>query len=122
MNENQKALVVKWSIGYTAVILMFAAMYFFEDSLSVIVIIMMILVLFTEYSKKHKAILIATAAYSIILPLSLFALWKINYIIIGYNSKSSVLYTGLFALPFLLFDIGHKVHVYKKTKATKLNI
>jgi hypothetical protein len=71
---------------------------------------------YIEYSKQHRAILIAIAAYSIILPLFLFALWKTNYIIIGYDSKSSVLYAGLFALPFLLFDISHKVHKYNKNE------
>jgi TctA family transporter len=136
MNENQKELVIKWSIGYIVVITMFAAMYFFEDSLSVIVIIMIIVTLFVgkkyrydrerserdvqefiEYSKQHKAILMAIAVYSISLPLLLYALWKTKYIIIGTNSKSSVLYAGLFALPFFLFDMNHKVHIYKKNES-----
>ena len=136
MNENQKKLVVKWSIGYVVVIIMFIALYIFKDPMPIILAIMIIVTLlvgkkyrydreraeremqeFIEYSKQHKAILTAIAAYAIALPIVLFVLSRGNYIIIGTDPRSYIKYGLLAALPVFLFDLSHKVHIYNNNES-----
>ncbi|MHB8880940.1 MAG: hypothetical protein ACYC69_05435 [Thermodesulfovibrionales bacterium] len=132
MNNNQKQLVTKWSIGYLVVFILFAATYFLSDPMPIVFAIVMIFALFAgkkykydkeraeremqefiEYSKQHKGILMAVAAYTIVLPFVLLLLWKAHYISIGSMTKTPMLWAGLTFIPVFLFDLSHKVHIYK---------
>lgn len=135
MNENQNKLVIKWSIGYIVVTIMFAAIYFLKEPMPIILVLVIIVPLlvgkeyrydrehaereiqeFVKYSKQHKAALTAITAYSIGLPILFFILWKLNYVNIRTDIKSLLLYGGITAIPIFLFDLSHKVHIYNKNE------
>ena len=132
MNEKQKQLVIKWTFGYIIIIIMFAAMYYLNDPMPIFLAIMMIVALFggkkykydkertkremqefIEYSTQHKYILTATVTCMLILPALLYWLWKKDYIQIDNMTKTPLVWANLTLLPFLFFDLSHKVHIYR---------
>jgi hypothetical protein len=133
MNEVQKKYVIKSLVGYSVALMMFAALYLLKDPMPAILAIIMFVILlggkeyrynrgmskrameeFIEYAKQHMVLFSGVALYTTALPILLFVLSKKNYINAETDMKSLVKFSMLIIVPFVLFDIAHRVFIYNK--------